>query len=530
MVSAMQVHAEPSYELVRDAHRMGAGRPLILAGGPKAIYEPTDYFDRGDEPGVGADCVVTGEAFVMLDLLRCVLDHRRGDESPLRAFERARTEGSLNDIPGLVYIPDDAPAERPYAINTGTQRLLRNLDEMPMPDAGYRLIEPPHRKRSLAPRPLAAGKVGKISLIASVNSTHGCKFNCSFCPIPAVNQRTWRHKSPARLAAEIKLIHENFGIREFFSTDDNFFNSRETVEELMTVLAETTTTGGRLLGSRIRFYTEATQFDVHKNQDLLPLCRKAGLRAIWFGIEDILGEVVNKGQSEGKTAELFGVMRKIGIEPMAMMIHSDEQPLHSEKGNLAGLINQARYLFNKGAVSYQCTYLGPAIGTRDIEQAAEARILYRTVGGERIPEAYFDGNHVVASRHATPWERQMNVMRAYWTFYNPINTLRVLASIGRDATFAKRLLFQIVGQIGLVLTVPKLLNWAHKLRDERIEVYDGLQQARIPMVDPDRTREVMWSIDQVRTPDLPLRKPIAEAPVPPAVTSEPLVPLRINVA
>ena len=93
-----------------------------------------------------------------------------------------------------------------------------------------------------------------------------------------MNQRTWRHKSPARLAAEIKHIYENFGIVEFFSTDDNFFNDRQTVIDLMEAMAATTT-GGAPLGERIRFYTEATEFDVHKNQDILPLCRRAGLRA-----------------------------------------------------------------------------------------------------------------------------------------------------------------------------------------------------------------------------------------------------------
>ena len=47
LVSSMQVHADPSYDLVRDACRLGDARPLIIAGGPKAIYEPTDYFELG---------------------------------------------------------------------------------------------------------------------------------------------------------------------------------------------------------------------------------------------------------------------------------------------------------------------------------------------------------------------------------------------------------------------------------------------------------------------------------------------------
>jgi len=73
LVSAMQVHAEEAYDVIRDAHRSGKSRPLIVAGGPKAIYEPTDFLELGPRRGIGADCVVTGEAFVLLQLLRTIL-------------------------------------------------------------------------------------------------------------------------------------------------------------------------------------------------------------------------------------------------------------------------------------------------------------------------------------------------------------------------------------------------------------------------------------------------------------------------
>ncbi len=502
MVSAMQVHAEPAYEIVRDAIRMGEGRPLVIAGGPKAIYEPVDYFDLGPERGQSADCVSTGEAFVMLQLLESILDHKGPRDSCLSAYRQARDDGSLDEIPGLVYLPRDVPQDRLYAVNTGVQRLLRDLDEMPMPDAGYRLIEPPHRRRTLSPEPYPPHKVGKLSSVSSVISTHGCKFACTYCPIPAVNQRTWRHKSPRRLADEIKHIHENFGIREFFSTDDNFFNTRQTVVELMTAMAETTIRG-KPMGEVIRFYTEATEFDVHKNLDILSLCRRAGMRAIWFGIEDITAELVNKGQTPGKTTIVYQALRDQGIEPMAMMIHSDEQPLRSADDDLAGLVNQARYMFDKGAVSYQCTYLGPAVGTADFEPAAKARKVFKSVAGIPIPQAYQDGNHVAASQHPRPWERQMNVVRGYATFYNPLNTLRILANWRNDPLAPRRLLFQVIGQIGILMTAPKLYGWSRRLRKGPIEVWDGLQQARIPMIDAHAGREINWAIQHLPTADLP---------------------------
>ncbi len=499
LVSSMQVHAERAYALIRDAHRTGAARPLILAGGPKAIYEPTDFFELGPEPGIGADCVVTGEAYVLLDLLQAILAHRSATETPLDAFENARLAGTLANVPGLVYLSPDASAQKPLAINTGVQRLLRDLDELPMPDAGYRMMEPPHRRRTLSAEPCSAKRVGRISTVASVIPTQGCRFNCPYCPIPAVNQRTWRHKSPQRLAAEIAHIYESFGISSFFGTDDNFFNDRQTVVDLMTELARTVV-HGQPLSRLIRFFTEATEFDVYKNRDLLPLCRAGGLSAIWFGIEDITAALVNKGQTANKTVELFALLRKQGIEPMVMMIHSDAQPLRSERGDLSGLLNQARYVFDHGAVSYQCTYLGPTVGTRDFEPAAKNGAIYERVGHRSIPQAYQDGNHVVASRHARPWRRQLNILQAYAAFYNPLNTLRVLARWPRDPVGRKRLMFQLIGQIGLLMTAPKLLAWARRLKRGPIEAYGGLRGARIPMLDATTGRQISWAIDHIPSP------------------------------
>ncbi|MDM8009049.1 MAG: radical SAM protein [Phycisphaerae bacterium] len=501
LVSAMQVHAEEAYDVIRDAHRSGKSRPLIVAGGPKAIYEPTDFLELGPRRGIGADCVVTGEAFVLLQLLRIVLEYRCDGGSMLSAFNQAVRANALCGVPGLVYLSPDRPDENPVAVNTGVQRLLRNLDEMPMPDAGYRMIEPPHRGPGLRPAPLPIRKVHARSPIASVVTTQGCRFNCSFCPIPGANQRTWRHKSPERFAAEIKHIYETFKIRSFFGTDDNFFNRRDTVVDLMTALANTQT-GGKPLGSKIAFYTEATQSDVYKNRDLLPLCRKAGLRGIWFGIEDLTGALVNKGQNVDQAGELFALLCELGIQPMAMLIHSDDQPLRSEPGSLSGLLNQARCLFRKGAVSYQCTYLGPAVGTRDFEPAARSRKIFQAVGGRTIPQAFQDGNHVVASGSPRPWERQINLLRAYASFYNPLNTARALLGIRRDAVSARRLLFQIVGQIGLVMTIPKMLRWAWRLKRGPIQPWDGVQTARIPMVDSLSGQEINWAIDRPPSPSL----------------------------
>src|SRR5204863_8696377 len=132
-------------------------RPLVIAGGPHAVYQPYELFSANPDDPVSADVAVTGEEFVLLSLLEVLLSVRSGAESMRSAFFRARDSGALEDIPGLVYGrggTDGAPEE---LIDTGVQRLVGDLDELPDPVLGYRMLEPPARFRAtLSAQPVPA--------------------------------------------------------------------------------------------------------------------------------------------------------------------------------------------------------------------------------------------------------------------------------------------------------------------------------------------------------------------------------------
>ena len=104
-----------------------------------------------------------------------------------------------------------------------------------------------------------------------------------------------------------------------------------------------------------------------------------------------------------------------------------------------------------------------------------------------------------------PWQRQINLLRAYASFYNPVNLIRTLLALRTDSVSTKRLLFQIIGHIGLVMTIPKMLLWARRLKRGPIEVWDGLQPARIPMIDAATGTEINWAINRPPTHNLPQR-------------------------
>src|SRR5207249_2533096 len=76
LVSSMQIHSACAYEMIVDAYKLGEDRPFILAGGAKAIYEPWDFFGLGPDGRYSADVAVTGEEFVILELLDRLMESR----------------------------------------------------------------------------------------------------------------------------------------------------------------------------------------------------------------------------------------------------------------------------------------------------------------------------------------------------------------------------------------------------------------------------------------------------------------------
>jgi len=479
MVSSMGLHSGRCMELIRDARRIDpAQRPLIIAGGPHAVYQPYELFGSGQPGSSGADVVVTGEEFVLLSLLEVLLSIRGTHESMRSAFFRARDIGALDDIPGLVYPiggRDGVPEE---LVDTGIQRLLGDLDELPDSVLGYRLLEPPSRKPTLGPQAVPANRIRKLSPISSIVLTFGCKFACPYCPIPAYNQRQHRLKSSGRIAEEMGRLNQEYGLKYFFGADDNFFNSKPRTLEIVETLARAEF-NGKPLRRNVRWHTEVTVHDTLQMKEHLPLIHESGCRALWLGVEDMTATLVNKGQSVDKTTEAFARLRSAGICPMPMMMHHDSQPLYSAKGNY-GLLNQIKVLRKAGAVSLQVLMMTPSAGTKLYEQTFTGGQVFRRVGGRRVLPHMYDGNYVIASSHARPWRKQLNILIGYASFYNPIRLASAL--LGKKTKVSDKAAgMQLVGMLGLAQTIRRTAGWAIRLMFGKIERLHEPPSSPIPM-------------------------------------------------
>ncbi|MBI2299657.1 MAG: radical SAM protein [Armatimonadetes bacterium] len=417
MVSSMSLHSAQCDALIRDACRLDpARRPLIIVGGPRIIYEPWRAFHADPADPWGADVAVTGEEYVLLNLLEVLLSVRARDEPLRSAFARARDSGALDDVPGLVYALPDQHGVPVELVDTGVQRLLGDLDELPHPVLGYQLLEPPSTLATLGPEALTGRAVRHNTRLASLVLTLGCQFRCPYCPIPAYNQRQFRGKSGERIADEIGRLYTEYGIAHVFGADDNFFAKQERALEIAEVLARQAAAGSRA-HCKVHWATEATIHDTLRIQDHLPLLRSAGLQALWLGVEDMTGTLIKKGQTADRTLEAFALMRRNGIYPMPMMMHYDEQPLVTLRGG-GGLLNQMGRLRGAGALYTQVLMLSPATGSKLYEGTYTSGMAFDSVDGVPVEPALGSGMHVIASRHPRPWLKQLNLMVGYAWFFN----------------------------------------------------------------------------------------------------------------
>src|SRR5207253_1372787 len=82
MVSSMGLHSDECMRMIADARKIERSqRPLIIAGGPHAVYQPYELFASDANGATGADLVVTGEEFVLLSLIEVLLSLRADGES-----------------------------------------------------------------------------------------------------------------------------------------------------------------------------------------------------------------------------------------------------------------------------------------------------------------------------------------------------------------------------------------------------------------------------------------------------------------
>jgi hypothetical protein len=169
---------------------------------------------------------------------------------------------------------------------------------------------------------------------------------------------------------------------------------------------------------------------------------------------------------------------------MPTMIHDDTQPLLTFKSP-RGLLNQVQLLRNAGALNLQLTSLLPMAGTKLYKETYQSGMAFTSVNGREVEPRVVDGNHVVASHHPRPWQRQLNILVAYTFFYNPLRLLKALVFPKTRRGKAPDAMLQLMGMVGLVRNWLRLPVWAWHLLRGRIVRATEEPRSPVPMRAPE---------------------------------------------
>jgi radical SAM superfamily enzyme YgiQ (UPF0313 family) len=118
------------------------------------------------------------------------------------------------------------------------------------------------------------------ALLATIQTSRGCPFECEFCDVIQYVGRRQRHKPIDQVLTELEVLAD-LGYRSVFLADDNLTVHRRRAKELLTALAEW---NARRSDGPFHFVSQVS-IDTGREDDILSLAAAAGLREVFIGIE-----------------------------------------------------------------------------------------------------------------------------------------------------------------------------------------------------------------------------------------------------
>ncbi|TVR33823.1 MAG: radical SAM protein [Spirochaetaceae bacterium] len=187
-----------------------------------------------------------------------------------------------------------------------------------------------------------------------VQATRGCPHDCEFCTAPEVYGTSYRHKSAAQVAAEIREVKRYWKNAQVGFADDNMFVNRKFVRELMTEFESIPFT----------WYAQS-DIAIATDSELLRRLHETGCRIVFIGLESVVeGNLVNlngnkwKARRFARYGEHIRAIQENGIGVYASFIVGMEEDDHSVFNRTIDFVNEHHIM---GA---QVTILTPFPGSR----------------------------------------------------------------------------------------------------------------------------------------------------------------------
>ncbi|TNE56716.1 MAG: B12-binding domain-containing radical SAM protein [Bacteroidetes bacterium] len=234
--------------------------------------DSTDHYETYLQEG--ADFVLLGEGEITLRELILALEANTTD---------------FSDIAGLAFgTPPQRTAPRP---------VLTDLDSLP--DPAWDLVD------MEAYRKIWMDHHGYFSL--NLATTRGCPYKCNWCAKPIYGNR-YNSRSPQRVAAEIEMLIDRYGVRYFWMADDIFGLKPRWAQEFRDIVQ----------AKNLKFeYKIQSRVDLLLKEDTINALAASGLRQVWVGAESGSQEILDamdKGTKVEEIREATRLLKQKGVE------------------------------------------------------------------------------------------------------------------------------------------------------------------------------------------------------------------------
>jgi len=241
-ISAMTKSYSRAIEIAKEI-KSQRNLPVIVGGVhiSTASHSLSKYFDLG----------VIGEGEkILIDLCR-ILD-----------LKGSLDNHDLNNIPGLVYWDNGLP------ITTDPPALIKNLDDLPIPDFG--LLDEQYFKKKWISWNDTTGRIMHIT------TSRGCPYNCIFCSAKLFWKVT-RFHSAERILSEVKELVSKWDIDHIVIDDDLFLTNQQRLGRFTELMEENN------LAGRVAFSCNARTNLI--NEEMCRLLKRMGMKSMNFGFE-----------------------------------------------------------------------------------------------------------------------------------------------------------------------------------------------------------------------------------------------------
>ena len=177
---------------------------------------------------------------------------------------------------------------------------------------------------------------GSKARYGMVEASRGCPHHCTFCSQWKHWQGSCRHKPVKRVVDEIEFLHNNYGSRLLWLTDDNF-GLGQRMENLCDELIK------RGFSDDISCFMQTRCDDVVRNSHLLSKMNRAGINWLLLGVESHSQGNLDSFRKGTKPEDAVGAVRLLkqnGIFSQASCIIGERKDSHNSIEDLRQFVNE----------------------------------------------------------------------------------------------------------------------------------------------------------------------------------------------